>query len=190
MASHEWYHDIYRSNNPYFANGEHSVIRRAPITVLVPPQPSPPPPPLIEKLDPDREITRLESTASSEEYVPGKRRKYTLKKDSERSDPEYKDMRKKNNESVRKTREKKRLEEELEKTKNHEEKIALREIVKVVMMTRESEHLREINLLKRLEPPNKIIELSGRLSELQRKLCEEIRKETPALGDYRLQMLV
>lgn len=58
------------------------------------------------------------------------------------------------------------------------------------MMTRESEHLREINLLKRLEPPNKIIELSGRLSELQRKLCEEIRKETPALGDYRLQMLV
>lgn len=42
-------------------------------------------------------------------------------------------MRKKNNESVRKTREKKRLEEELEKTKNHEEKIALREIVKVVI---------------------------------------------------------
>ncbi|GMR36089.1 hypothetical protein PMAYCL1PPCAC_06284, partial [Pristionchus mayeri] len=118
------------------------------------------------------------------------RRKYTLKKDSERSDLDYKDMRRKNNESVRKTREKKRLEEEQEKQRNEEEKMALREIVKVVLMTREAHYLQEISILRRLEAPSKVIELSGNLNEKQRKLCEEIRKECPSLAEYRLQMLV
>ncbi|GMS83817.1 hypothetical protein PENTCL1PPCAC_5992, partial [Pristionchus entomophagus] len=198
--ANEWYAFPYdsfppTSTIPIYTNLDRasSVIKRAPITVLVPRQPTPPPPQPVsyttDKKESSPELNRLESTVSSEDSIPSKRRKYTLKKDAERSDPEYKNMRSKNNESVRKTREKKKAEDEEMRIRNEEEKKALREIVKI-MMTRETQHLQQISLLQRLEAPSKIIELSGTLNEMQRKLCDEIRKECSSLADYRLQMLV
>ncbi|GMS85227.1 hypothetical protein PENTCL1PPCAC_7402, partial [Pristionchus entomophagus] len=73
------------------------------------------------------EVSRLEDSRESSIDCPAKRtRKYQLKKDVERQNPEYQKMRQQNNEAVKKSRQRKEEKEAEEKRKSEEEKLLLR----------------------------------------------------------------
>ncbi|GMT13864.1 hypothetical protein PFISCL1PPCAC_5161, partial [Pristionchus fissidentatus] len=165
------------------------VPKIVPIRVLYPPPPESPP-----KYDstPETEELRDESHSGSEE-PQSKRRKYILKKDAERSDPLYKDMRVKNNESVRRTREKKKAQEEKETRRNKEEKEELRSLIRI-MMAREA-YLELVNSSLRRnvpEPQRSEMELKEELSPVQKRMYAEIRSDfhriNPKLAEYGRQV--
>ncbi|GMT25404.1 hypothetical protein PFISCL1PPCAC_16701, partial [Pristionchus fissidentatus] len=122
---------------------------------------------------------RSEESASTPEISPTEpkkeKRKYNLKNDAERQDPEYKRYRKENNKYVEKSRQKKKREEEEKKRKNEEEKELLRSTLKKVI------EMHECPLIEAEFRANGRVfnrpEGLGVLKEKQDQLYKEIRGE-------------
>ncbi|GMR55871.1 hypothetical protein PMAYCL1PPCAC_26066, partial [Pristionchus mayeri] len=85
---------------------------------------------------PKKRSPRSRATSSSQKSETGSektRKPYTLKKDHEREGEKYKELRRKNNESVKRTRKNKKAEAKREKDRSEKEKNDLKEMVKKCM---------------------------------------------------------